>query len=202
MIVKVEHVINFILDSTGKLATLLLIVLVGVISFNVIGRYAFNQSSIGLEELSWHLYSSVFLLGIAYAVRTHSHVRVDLVYESRADRTKAFIDIAGTSLFMLPFTAILIYHGSVFAMESYSFGPRATTLSGLVEQFFTTGIGERSQDPGGLNNRWVIKSVIPLAFLLTFLSGVSLLIDRCRFVSQARQQAISSTPGSNSGAAS
>jgi len=188
MIDNIERKINFILDSTGKLATFLLIVLVGIISFNVIGRYAFNRSSIGLEELSWHLYSSIFLLGIAYAVRTHSHVRVDLVYESRSALTKAKIDIAGTVLFMLPFAAIVFYFGAVFAMESYSFGSHATTFTGWVEQFFTTGIGERSQDPGGLNNRWVIKSVIPLAFLLTFLSGVSLLIDRCRFVSQVRRQ--------------
>lgn len=187
MIDHVERIINFVLDSTGKLATLLLIVLVGIISFNVIGRYAFNKSSIGLEELSWHLYSSIFLLGIAYAVRTHSHVRVDLVYESRTALTKAKIDIVGTVLFMLPFAVILTYVGTVFAMESYSFGTHATTFTGLVEQFFTTGIGERSQDPGGLNNRWVIKSVIPVAFFLTFLSGVSVLIDRCRFVIRTRR---------------
>jgi len=54
MLRKIENTINFILDSTGKIATLLLIVLVGVISYNVIGRYVFNTSSIGLEELSWH----------------------------------------------------------------------------------------------------------------------------------------------------
>ncbi len=189
MIHKVELIINFVLDSTGKLATLLLIVLVGIISFNVIGRYAFNHSSVGLEELSWHLYSSIFLLGIAYAVRTHSHVRVDLIYESRAGITRAMIDIVGTLLFLLPFTVIMVFYGAVFAMESYSFGTHANSFAGLVEQFFTTGIGERSQDPGGLNNRWVIKSVIPLAFFLTLLSGISLLIDRCRFVSHAKEQA-------------
>ena len=184
MLRKIEASINFILDSTGKLATLLLIVLVGIIAFNVINRYAFSRSSIALDELSWHLYSSIFLLGISYAVRTSSHVRVDLIYDSRSVKTKTIIDIVGTLILMLPFAAILFYYGFVFAKESFSFGPHAPTLSGLLDQFLTTGIGERSQDPGGLNNRFVIKSVIPLAFALTFLSGISVLIAKCRVLKQ------------------
>lgn len=184
MLKYIESIINFILDSTGKLASLLLIILVCIIAFNVINRYAFSQSSIALDELSWHLYSSIFLLGIAYAVRTGSHVRVDLFYESHSTKTKTIIDIVGTLVLMLPFCTIMIYYGFIFAKESYSFGPHASTPGGLINQFLTTGIGERSQDPGGLNNRFVIKSVIPLAFALTFLSGVSVLIDKCRVLKQ------------------
>lgn len=182
MLNTIEMIINFILDATGKIATLLLIALVGVIAFNVINRYAFNASSIALEELSWHLYSSIFLLGISYAVRTASHVRVDLVYDARPFKTKAIIDFVGTCFLLLPFAAIMMYFGYIFAKESYSFGPHATTLPGLIDQFFTTGIGERSQDPGGLNNRFVIKSVIPLAFTLTFLSGISILISKYKLL--------------------
>jgi TRAP-type mannitol/chloroaromatic compound transport system permease small subunit len=184
MIRKLEALINFILDSTGRIASLLLIALVGIIAYNVINRYAFNRSSIALEELSWHLYSSIFLLGIAYAVRTGSHVRVDLIYDSRSPKTQAIIDIVGTLVLMLPFAAIMFQFGFVFAKESYSFGTHANTFPGLVNQFLTTGIGERSQDPGGLNNRFVIKSVIPLAFALTFLSGVSVLIAKVRVLKQ------------------
>ena len=183
----IESTINAILDLTGKVASFLLIVLVGIIAFNVINRYAFNASSIALEELSWHLYSSIFLLGISYAVRTSSHVRVDLVYESRAAKTKAIIDIVGTLVLLLPFAGIMMYYGYVFANESYSFGPHAETINALVEQFFTTGIGERSQDPGGLNNRFVIKSVIPLAFTLTFLSGLSILIANFKRLKTRKQ---------------
>jgi len=184
MLRKLEATINFVLDTTGKIATLLLIILVGIIAYNVINRYAFNQSSIALDELSWHLYSAIFLLGISYAVRTGSHVRVDLIYDSRLPKTKLIIDIVGTVLLMLPFAAIMIYHGTVFAKESYSFGPHASSIAALFEQFMTTGIGERSQDPGGLNNRFIIKSVIPLAFFLTFLSGISLLIAKSRLLKQ------------------
>ena len=179
---KIENTINFILDSTGKIATLFLVMLVGVISYNVIGRYAFNSSSIGLEELAWHLYSSIFLLGISYAVRTSSHVRVDLIYDFMEPRTQAYIDVIGTCIFMIPLAALVLVFGTDFAYQSYSFGPHADTFGGLVTQFHTTGIGERSQDPGGLNNRFVIKSVIPLAFLLLMLSSVSVLINRVRFL--------------------
>lgn len=195
MLNSIESVINFILDSTGKLATLLLILLVIVISYNVIARYAFNLSYIALEELSWHLYSSIFLLGMAYAVRTQSHVRVDIIYTSRSEKTKAIIDLVGTVFLMLPFCALMVVFGFDFAKDSYSFGPHADTFAGLIEQFFSTGIGEKSQDPGGLNNRFVIKSVIPLAFLLTFLSGISILIDRSRTLKQFKNGNINSNSG-------
>lgn len=196
MLRNIELSINYILDSTGKVATLLLIVLVGVISYNVIGRYAFNSSSIGLEELAWHLYSSVFLLGISYAVRTGSHVRVDLFYDSMRPRTKAYIDIIGTCIFLLPLAALVLVFGFDFAKQSYSFGSHADTFSGLIHQFFTSGIGERSQDPGGLNNRFVIKSVIPLAFLLLMLSAISLLINRVRFLRTHSGETIETTASS------
>ncbi len=103
------------------------------------------------------------------------------------ERTKATIDIVGTLVLLLPFAGIMMYYGYIFANESYSFGPHADTLSGLVEQFFTTGIGERSQDPGGLNNRFVIKSVIPLAFTLTLLSGLSVLIANFKRLKALKQ---------------
>ena len=180
MLNKLEFTINWILDATGKLACLLLIMLVCIIGYNVIGRYAFNRSSIALEELSWHLYASVFLLGISYAVRTASHVRVDLIFEGRSARTKAWIDIIGTLVLMFPFALLVVYTGFDFAWQSYSFGPHAVSFYGLVEQFFTTGIGEKSQDPGGLNNRFVIKAVIPFSFFLVLLGGISLIIDRVK----------------------
>ncbi len=182
MLNKIEKILNRILDATGALACTLLILLVGIIGYNVIGRYVFNTSSIALEELSWHLYSSVFLLGMSYAVRTESHVRVDLVFDSRSDTVKAWIDIVGTLVLLVPFSILMIYFGFDFAYQSYSFGPHADTIRGLIEQFFTTGIGEKSQDPGGLNNRFVIKAIIPLSFFLVFLSAISLIINRVKIL--------------------
>jgi TRAP-type mannitol/chloroaromatic compound transport system permease small subunit len=43
-------------------------------------RYAFNNSSIALQELEWHLFSAMFLLSIAYGLQNDTHVRVDVFY--------------------------------------------------------------------------------------------------------------------------
>ena len=188
MLDRLETIINWILDAVGVLTGLLLIALVCVITYNVIGRYVFNSSSIALEELSWHFYASLFLLGISYAVRCSSHVRVDLIFDSRSPKTKAWIDIIGTLVLMIPFSLLVIYYGFDFAYQSYSFGPHAENFVGLVEQFLTTGIGEKSQDPGGLNNRFVIKGVIPLAFIFVLLSAVSVLINRFKILSAITEQ--------------
>jgi TRAP-type mannitol/chloroaromatic compound transport system permease small subunit len=47
---------------------------------DVVLRYAFNNSSIALQELEWHLFSAMFLLSIAYGLQNDTHVRVDVFY--------------------------------------------------------------------------------------------------------------------------
>lgn len=59
-------------------------------------RYAFNDVSIAFQELEWHLFATVFLLGIPYAIKAGGHVRVDLFYERLSMKAQAVIDILGT----------------------------------------------------------------------------------------------------------
>jgi len=176
MIKKTIAIIDNIMDATGALASVLLIGLVGVIAYNVVARYAFNASSIGLEELAWHFYSALFLLGIPYALKTASHVRVDLLYERFSLRTKSFIDLLGCIFFLLPLCLVVIYSGWLFTVDAWSYGEKASGLYALLQQIITEGVGERSQDPGGLMNRWFIKGVIPFSFFLLLLATVSHLL--------------------------
>jgi TRAP-type mannitol/chloroaromatic compound transport system permease small subunit len=66
--------------------------------------------------------------------------------------------------------------------ESYQWGPHADSFTGLITQFMTTGIGEKSSDPGGLLNRFVIKGMVPLSFLFLGLSTVSFIIKNIRLL--------------------
>jgi len=178
MLLRIENFINKLVDFVGIIAGILLILLVLVISYNVIGRYLFSASSIALEELAWHFYSGVFLLGISYALRTESHVRVDVFFENLSDRNQAIIDVLGTLIFLLPMSFIIIYYGWDFMAQAYNLGEHSDSFTGLVEQFFTTGIGEGTSDPGGLPNRFIIKGLIPLSFLFLALSSIAFLIKK------------------------
>lgn len=174
----------------GNLASLLLILLVLIMAFNVGSRYLFNASSIGLEELSWHIYAAIFLLGIPYAMNSGAHVRVDLFYERFSTKKQALVDLVGTLVFLIPTCLVVCWAGWNFTLAAYQLGEQPTGVSEFFNQLVTTGIGEKSQDPGGLLNRWIIKGVIPFSFFCLLVAAVSMLIEKIAIVlQQGRGQA-------------
>ncbi|RBP48434.1 TRAP transporter small permease subunit [Arenicella xantha] len=178
MLRTIIDTINRLMRGLGAIAASLLIALVFMLAFNVIMRYAFDASSIGLEELSWHFYAAVFLLGIPYALQSESHVRVDLVFDRLSPRKQAIIDLVGTLIFLIPTCLIIIWAGWNFTAAAYQLGGNPDNLSDFFTQLVSTGIGEKSQDPGGLLNRWIIKGVIPLAFAGLLLAAIAFLLER------------------------
>lgn len=157
MLLKLESWINCISDFLGKVSSFLFVLLLFNVFFDVVMRYAFNEVSIGMQEMEWHLYASVFMLAIPYTLRSGGHVRVDVIYEGLSKQKRAWVDIIGVLVFLFPFTLLVFWYGIGFTHEAYT-------------------IDEGSGDPGGLPYRWVIKSVIPLAFSLMALSGLGLLL--------------------------
>ena len=177
--------INFFILATKRLVTIvggiasaLLILLVLMMCYNVIARYAFSASSIGLEELSWHAYAALFLLGIPYAFQSGSHVRVDLLFEKLPPKRQLLIDLLGTSLFLIPTCLVIVWAGWNFTSAAYQLGSQPDSISEFFNQLVGTGIGEKSQDPGGSLNRWIIKGVIPFSFLILFVSAVAELLEK------------------------
>jgi len=143
--------------ALGVIAAILLLLLLVSVFYDVIMRYVFNDVSIGFQELEWHLYSCVFMLGVSYALTTESHVRVDFIYDRLNSKRQAIIDIAGVIIFILPFAGLVFWYSLGFVADSYD-------------------LGERSGDPGGLPYRWLIKSMIPIAFAAIVLSSIGMLI--------------------------
>ena len=145
----------------GVLATAAMIVLLLNVFYDVVMRYAFNDVSIGMQELEWHLFSSMFLLGIPYAMQGNTHVRVDIFYDRWSDPHKAWVNLFGSFLFVLPFISIVAYYSISFAYEAYE-------------------MGEGSGDPGGLPYRWIIKSIIPASFILMGLASLGMITQALR----------------------
>ncbi|HSG60680.1 MAG TPA: TRAP transporter small permease subunit [Pseudomonadales bacterium] len=157
MLLKLENAIHFISDWLGKLSAWLLIALLLNVFYDVIMRYLFNDVSIGMQEMEWHLYSAMFLFGISYCIRSDGNVRVDVFYERWQPTTRAWVNIFGCLVLLLPFTLLVVKFGWTFTVESYQ-------------------LGEQSGDPGGLPYRWIIKGAIPLSFSFMCLSGVGMLL--------------------------
>ena len=146
--------IDRIADQVGRAVSYIWLILLGVIMLNVLMRYAFNEGRIEMEELQWHLYSIGFLLGLGYAYQADAHIRVDVLHERLRHRTKAWIELYGILLLLLPFITLVLIYSIPFVASSYA-------------------VAEVSASPGGLPLRWLIKAVLPLAFLLLLMTVIA-----------------------------
>ena len=148
--------IDQISEWSGRAVAWLVLVLVLLVCYDVAMRYLFQSGSIALQELEWHLFAIIFLLGAAYTLKHDEHVRVDLLYSNRrfSDRHRAIVNLLGTLLLLIPFCLLIIYTSWDFVGNSFA-------------------MGEGSPDPGGLSHRFLIKAAIPLGFVMLLIQGIA-----------------------------
>ena len=127
------------------------------IIFDVIGRRFLNSSSVAFQELEWHFHGALFLLCLGFTYMEDAHVRVDLFRERFSHKTKRLIEVLGCLFFLIPYCAVVIYFGIEFTKASY------------LSQ-------EMSATADGLSNRFIIKSFLPIGFLLLGLAAISVLL--------------------------
>ncbi len=157
MLIKVEKIVESAVSVIAKITSILLLLMIFNVFYDVIMRYFFLNSSVGMQEMEWHLFSVVILFGVSVALMDEGHVRVDFLYERFSVRKKAVINILGTLFFLLPL-ALLVASGSFdFVMDSYS-------------------INEISEDPGGLTHRWIIKAMIPFSFIFLIFTSLGYVV--------------------------
>jgi TRAP-type mannitol/chloroaromatic compound transport system permease small subunit len=125
-------------------------------------RYAFNVGSNAWLEIQWYLNAAVFLLVAGYALKRHEHVSIDVLAGRFSPRVQAWIHILGGIFMLLPATLIIAWYSWPSLVSSWE-------------------IEEYSSDPGGLI-RWPVRALIPLAFGLLALQGVSEIIKRIGFL--------------------
>ena len=150
-------------EIVGQVLLWLLGAMILIGAFNAIARYlgrfvGANLSFTAAIELQWYLFSLVFLLGAAYALRHDAHVRVDVLYGQLSPRARAWIDLLGTILFLIPFSIFMLLVSYPSVLASWR-------------------IREVSPDPGGLP-RYPIKTVVLIAFVLLLLQGISELLKQ------------------------
>ena len=163
MLLRLELLFDRFSDVMGWIAGVLNLLMLSNVFYDAIMRYFFNPGSIALQEMEWHLFAMVFLFGIAYGLKEDGHVRVDVLYDRFTPRNKAIVNIAGTILFLLPLS-VLIIEGSVW----------------YVQEAYTSG--EISGDPGGLPHRWLIKLVIPASFVFLVVSAAGFIIHNVNII--------------------
>jgi TRAP-type mannitol/chloroaromatic compound transport system permease small subunit len=155
--------IDAFIDFVGRVVSWIALIIALVMGANVILRYGFSIGFIWAQELEWHLLVPLVLIGMSYALRHGEHVRVDILFAGFSPRTKQAVDLASAIIAMI-FSVLVIWLSLAYVHQSWS-------------------IGEGTANPGGIEYRYVIKSIIPVGFGLLFLQSLA---DAIRYVLRLR----------------
>ncbi|MDK2901747.1 MAG: hypothetical protein PWR14_651 [Thermosediminibacterales bacterium] len=116
-VIKVLNVIDGLNNWIGKYASLLMIPMIGVTTWEVVFRYGFNAPTLWAFEVSGFLFFIYLMLGGGYSLLKNSHVNMDIVYARFTPRQKAIIDIVTSVLFFV-YCITLLTQGSKFASRA------------------------------------------------------------------------------------
>lgn len=152
---KISQYIDQLNEWVGRLTAWLTLAMVIVTFVVVVMRYLFDLGSIALQESITFMHAMVFMLGAAYTLRHEGHVRVDIFYRCFGERGRAWVDLLGVLLLLLPVTLFISWVSWDYVAPSW-------------EQL------EGSREAGGLPGVFLLKSVIPLMALLLLLQGVAM----------------------------
>jgi TRAP-type mannitol/chloroaromatic compound transport system permease small subunit len=150
--------IDRFIRTTGKIICWVNSLLVVNILVQVILRYVLGEGQIWLEELQWHFYGIIIMLGIGYGITVDAHIRLDIFHRKYSTKTKKYIEFFGTLFLVFPLIIVLFMHGVDFVQSAWR-------------------VHETSPHPLGLPWRWLIKSVIPISMLFILLASLSCLVN-------------------------
>jgi TRAP-type mannitol/chloroaromatic compound transport system permease small subunit len=163
---RLSDALRSFVDTVGRYASWLIVPLIAITVFDVMARklvwiQIWLVANVGrifestlLQELEWHFHTALFALVLGYGYIWNTHVRVDLIRENLAFRNKAWLEMVGLTLFMIPYCLIVIWFAAIYAYDSWA-------------------IGEISASQVGLEQRWIIKSVLVLGLIVAALSGIA-----------------------------
>jgi TRAP-type mannitol/chloroaromatic compound transport system permease small subunit len=140
-------------DLLGRATSWLALVLALVMGANVLLRYGFSLGFIWAQEFEWHIMVPICLFGMSYAMLHGEHVRVDVLFAKFSPRNKELVNVISALLAML-FSLIVIWLSMHYVLQSWS-------------------ISEGSANPGGMDYRYLVKSLIPIGFALFALQSLS-----------------------------
>nr|WP_274703721.1 TRAP transporter small permease subunit [Chloroflexus aurantiacus] len=158
ILLRISRIIDTFTEWVGRIAYFLVPIVVAVGVWNVANRYVGRAigRTLGSNfyiEAQWYIFSLIFLLGAAYALKHNEHVRVDVFYSNFSPQRKALVNFLGTLFFLIPFCGLLIYFGWPYVEQSWR-------------------IRENSPDPGGLP-RYIIKTFLIVSPTLLIIQGIS-----------------------------
>ncbi|WP_440957138.1 TRAP transporter small permease subunit [Oceanicaulis sp. LC35] len=151
-LIAILDAISLTVGDMVRWAALGLVLVTGLI---VVQRYVFGVSITKLQESVIYLHAILFLLSSAATLYHGGHVRVDIVYSKLSERGKAWTDLLGVYLALIPMCWLIL-----MTSESYVGG--------------AWRILERSRESDGLPLVFLLKTAIPLFAVMMIAQGFAM----------------------------
>lgn len=132
ILLTISRAIDKVTALLGRWVSWLILLAVLVSATNATIRKAFDISSNAWLELQWYLYGAVFMLAAAYTLQRNEHVRIDIVTQALAKRTRDWIDLFGHVFLLSPFVFLMAYLSWPFFWKSFISGEMSTNAGGLI----------------------------------------------------------------------
>ncbi|RSZ56702.1 TRAP transporter small permease subunit [Massilia atriviolacea] len=162
LFIPLSRAIDAMNEKIASAVSWALLAAVLICAVNALIRYAFHVSSNAWLEIQWYLYAAMFMLASAYTLKRDEHVRIDVIVGRFSKRTQVWIDLAGYLLFLMPVSLLILWYGIPFAHLSIVSAEMSSNAGGLIV--------------------WPAKLMVPVAFALIILQGLSEIIKRIAFL--------------------
>jgi TRAP-type mannitol/chloroaromatic compound transport system permease small subunit len=148
------RLIDTFTDISGRLLAWLGLFMALLTALIVLLRYGFNMGSITSQEAVIYMHGCLFMLGAAYALKTGSHVRVDIFYQHMGQRSRAWVNSLGGIIFLIPLCLFICGVSWNYVAESWA-------------------IRETSPEPGGIPAVFLLKALLPVMAINLLLQGIA-----------------------------
>ncbi|GIN40986.1 MULTISPECIES: TRAP transporter small permease [Heyndrickxia] len=118
---------DLIIKIGAYIAGFLIILTTFMIFYEVISRSFFNHPTSWATEMSIYSIIGSCFLGSAYAVRTYSHITVDLLINNVNDNIKTILAYISNALGLI-FSLIFTFYGYEHSMKSLELGVTSASL--------------------------------------------------------------------------
>lgn len=132
LLLRISSIVDAINNVVGKNVSWLILVAVLISAGNAIVRKAFDISSNMWLELQWYLYGTVFMLAAAYTLLRNEHIRIDVVSNLLAKKTRDRIDLFCHVFFLMPFVLLMVWLCVPWFFLSYTSGEISANAGGLT----------------------------------------------------------------------
>ncbi len=143
-------------EALGLGVSWLTMLMVAVTFLVVVLRYLFDLGWIAMQESVTYMHAAVFMVGAAFTLKHQGHVRVDIIYRKMGERGRAWVNLMGGFLLLLPTMLFIAWISWEYVFSSWE-------------------VLEGSREAGGIPGVFLLKTlmlVMPVLLVLQVMAGI------------------------------